>query len=237
MIELINISCEIAGKKILIDVSLNVEEGKILALLGPSGSGKTTLLRVMAGLMRPYRGEIRIDGRIASSPTDMVSPAKRRMAMIFQNLALWPHMTVRQNIEFVVDGRGKKPKREIDNKIDQLLSLMYLKEHQGRYPSELSGGERQRLAIARALATEPGYLLMDEPFSNLDDLLKSELLQLTLSLKREHNMAVIYVTHNVDEALLIGDKVAIIRNGAIRKVWNDEALRALTKEEVLKSYA
>lgn len=236
MIELINISYEIGGKKILTDVSLGVEQGEILALLGLSGSGKTTLLRIAAGLMRHRGGEVRLDGKTASTPEYSLFPGKRRMAMIFQSLALWPHMTVRKNIEFVVDRKALKSKTEMKAWIDRLLRMMHLEDYEARYPGELSGGERQRLAIARALAVEPKCLLMDEPFSNLDDHLRSELLQLTKSLKTDHRMAVIYVTHNIDEALMVGDKIAMIKQGKIHRIWQGDALKSLTKAEILGSY-
>jgi len=237
VIELLNISFKIAGRRVLTDVFLTVEDGEILALLGLSGSGKTTLLRIAAGLIKPDFGEVRLDGAIASTPEHLVAPGRRRTAMIFQNLALWPHMTVRQNIAFVVDRKGKTSREAINNRIDRLLAMMHLGEHEARYPGQLSGGERQRLAIARALAVEPQYLLMDEPFSNLDDHLRSELLELTKSLKSDHGMAIVYVTHNIDEALLLGDKIAMIRKGTIHKIWQDENRKVLTKEQLLKSYA
>jgi len=228
MIELVNISCRMGG--------LTVERREILALLGLSGSGKTTLLRIAAGLMKPDSGEVRLEGGIASTPSYAVSPDKRRMAMIFQGLALWPHMTVRQNIEFVMDRKEFKPKEKARNKIDGLLSMMHLEEYQGKYPGQLSGGEKQRLAIARALAVDPKCLLMDEPFSSLDDHLKNELLKVTKGLKEKDNMAIIYVTHNIDEAMLIGDKIAVLKNGAIQKLWNQDELQLLTKTVVLESY-
>ena len=236
MIELVDISCEIAGKKILTDVFLKVDRGEILALLGLSGSGKTTLLRIIAGLMRHDSGEVRLDGGVANTPDHSLAPGKRRMAMIFQGLALWPHMTVRKNIEFAVNRNTLKSKEEIRSRIDRLLSAMHLEAYQARYPGELSGGERQRLAIARALAVEPRCLLMDEPFSNLDDHLRSELLRLTKSLKTEGRMAIIYVTHNIDEALLVGDKIAMIKKGTIHKTWQDDDLKFLTKSQILESY-
>lgn len=236
MIELINLSTEAGHKKILKDISLNIENGNSLALLGPSGSGKTSILRVIAGLDRPSKGEVRIDGQRASSPGELLPPAKRRISMIFQNLALWPHMTAWGNIEFVLNKKPRKTKEEVREKIESLLDMVHLQELKDMYPGELSGGERQRLAIARALGTEPRYLLMDEPFSNLDDLLRTELLRFTQTLKDRDDMTLIYVTHNVEEALLLGDMIAVINKGAISRIWRGEEIKYLTKEKVLENY-
>jgi len=234
MIEIINLSREIEEKKILDDINLHIEEGHLLAILGPSGSGKTSLLRLIAGFDRPSRGEIKISGRTVSSPATLIPPSLRRVSLIFQSLALWPHFTVQGNIEFVIDKKQPGTKVEVQRKIDHLLSMMHLTDYKNRYPGELSGGEKQRLAIARALASEPEYLLMDEPFSNLDDLLKDELLGMTLSLKNKDRMTIVYVTHNIDEALFLADKIAVLKGGRIVKTWGSEEIRNLSREEVLR---
>lgn len=234
MIEIIGLSKKIGQQRVLENINLSAEEGSLLAVLGPSGSGKTSLLRLIAGFDRPSAGEIRLSGRTVSSPTILVPPAQRRLSMIFQSLALWPHLTVEGNIKFVMNGRTRGDRKRSREEIDRLLSLMHLERYRTRYPGELSGGERQRLAIARALASKPEYLLMDEPFTNLDDLLKEELLQMTLSLKKNSRLTIVYVTHNIDEALFLADQMAVLRGGRVAKRWLKEEIRELTREKVLR---
>jgi iron(III) transport system ATP-binding protein len=234
MIEMIRVARKIGRRLILEDITLQADEGRLLAILGPSGSGKTSLLRLIAGLDRPSGGEIRISGRTVSSPDKMIPPALRGVSLIFQHLALWPHLTARGNIEFVIDRERCRTRASVMEKIDHLLTLMHLSDHKDRYPGELSGGEKQRLAIARALASDPKYLLMDEPFSNLDDLLKEELLGMTLSLKNKDRMTIVYVTHNIHEALLLADQIAVLKDGRIAKTWVREEIKNLSREEVLR---
>jgi iron(III) transport system ATP-binding protein len=234
MIEMIHLARKIGGRLILEDITLQADKGRLLAILGPSGSGKTSLLRLIAGLDRPSRGEIRISGRTVSSPDKMIPPALRGVSLIFQHLALWPHLTARGNVEFVIDRERHRTKAVVMEKIDRLLTLMHLIDHKDRYPGELSGGEKQRLAIARALASDPEYLLMDEPFSNLDDLLKEELLGMTLSLKSKDRMTIVYVTHNIHEALFLADKIAVLKGGRISKTWASDEIQNLSREEVLR---
>jgi len=233
MIEIIGVSGKIGARQILFDVSLRVDKGQCLALLGPSGAGKTSLLRIVAGLDRPWSGEIRLSGQTVSTPLKQVRPAARRISMIFQTLALWPHMTVRKNVEFVIQKERQVDRARKREKVDRLLDMMHLKRFQNRYPEALSGGERQRLAIARALASSPHYLLMDEPFSHLDDVLREELLDITLSLKNDSRMTIMYVTHNIQEALYVADKIALMVSGRITRTWSGEEMRHLGKEGIL----
>lgn len=163
MIEVKNVFKKYREIDALKDVSFKVNKNILLTILGPSGSGKTTLLRLIAGLERPDKGKILLDGKIVSTPSKIVLPYKRKISMIFQNLSLWPHMTVEQHLNFVL-----KDSKKIENILDKVKLTGFKK----RYPHQLSGGEKQRLAIARALITEPSYLLMDEPFSHLDFSLK-----------------------------------------------------------------
>lgn len=206
-------------------ISLSFKIPGIFSILGPSGSGKTTLLRLIAGLEIPDQGRVLIDGQEVSSPEKIKPPSKRKISLIFQDLALWPHMTVRKNIEFVISGNGF-PKRNRRERIDSILERMHLERYGNRYPTTLSGGERQRLAIARALINEPRYLLMDEPFSSLDPLLLSELKEIISGLKKDYEMAIIYVTHNIEIALALADKIAIMNKGCIEQ-WGD-------KEEIIQ---
>lgn len=202
-----------ALKGLTFEVSLS----KILAVVGPSGCGKTTLLRLIAGLESPDEGSILIDGMEVSTPAHVVAPYKRRLSMIFQDLALWPHMRVKEHIEFVL--KMNKVSRDIlKSEINTILKDVNLNDYNNRYPHELSGGEKQRLAIARALASKPTYLLMDEPFSNLDSILKEELQELVIRLKNSFQMGIIYVTHNIEEAFALADRIAVINKGRLEQV-------------------
>jgi len=198
------------------EINLEVMQGEIVTLLGPSGCGKTTLLRIIAGFEKADKGTIWIDNIEASSPRLMVPPHTRKLSMIFQNLALWPHMTALENIRFVL-GNQKALGHSLEDKIGKLLEEVNLGGYGNRYPHELSGGEKQRLAIARALATGAKYVLMDEPFSDLDHLLKDELKQVILALNTNSTVGILYVTHNVDEALALADRLAVMREGRIEQ--------------------
>ncbi|NOG84536.1 MAG: ATP-binding cassette domain-containing protein [Candidatus Scalindua sp. AMX11] len=235
MISIVKLSSKRGTQKILQEIALNVENGEILAILGPSGAGKTSLLRLIAGLDMPTQGEIRIEGQIVKPLAKLTTRTSHNISMIFQDLALWPHMTVFKNVEFVVNEKRLRNRVEVREKVERLLSMMSLSEYRNRYPDELSGGEKQRLAIARALVSEPKCLLMDEPFSNLDDLLKRELLDITLSLKKKSAMTILYVTHNIDEAFFLADRIAVINRGRIVKIWGKEEIKGLSKQEIHNS--
>ena len=199
------------------DLTLELSLNEILAIIGPSGCGKTTLLRLTAGFESPDKGRILIDGVEASAPNHLIAPYRRSLSMIFQDLALWPHMTVKEHVEFVLK-KNKLSRGDINLKIDRNLEDVNLNGYGNRRPHELSGGEKQRLAIARALTSEPTYLLMDEPFSNLDSILKDDLQELLLSLKNHHGMSIMYVTHNIEEALALADRIAVINNGRLEQI-------------------
>lgn len=236
MIEIKNISRFHGKTAILKNINLSVEKGKCLVLLGPSGSGKTSLLRIIAGLDRPDAGEIVISGKPFSSPDHVIRPESGNMSMIFQSLALWPHMTVLEHILFVMDKNNRSGKKHMREKANDLLVRLHLEGRGKRYPFQLSGGERQRLAIARAMASEPDCLLMDEPFSDLDELLKDELVELTIREKHARNMTVIYVTHNVDEALRVADDMVVLFDGKIRKAWSESEIPEMDRQEILKHF-
>ncbi|MCD6389203.1 MAG: ABC transporter ATP-binding protein [Desulfobulbaceae bacterium] len=199
------------------DVSLSVKNGEILAVLGPSGCGKSTLLRLIAGLERPDAGTVELDERMVSSRAEMVPPVFRRLSLIFQDLALWPHMTVSENVAFTLS-RNSLLRSEKADRVKEILRQVYLLDLCKRYPHQLSGGERQRLAIARAIASNPLYLLMDEPFNSLDMLLKQEMMDLTMALRKECQMAIIYVAHDLEEAAYMADNLVIINHGKV--VWS-----------------
>ncbi|HBZ56926.1 MAG TPA: ABC transporter ATP-binding protein, partial [Syntrophobacteraceae bacterium] len=181
---------------------------------GPSGCGKTTLLRLIAGFEKPLGGRVVIDNVEVSSPSAMMPPHRRKLSMVFQDLALWPHMTVAQHLEFVFkkEGRTKQGVREGIGGILQNVRIEHLRD---RYPHQLSGGEKQRLAIGRALASFPSYLLMDEPFSHLDPRLKEELQQQLLTLNHQSNMGILYVTHNMEEAHAGAGRLAFMDTGVL----------------------
>src|SRR5215813_3064445 len=194
-------------------VDLEVADGEFLALLGPSGCGKTTLLRIIAGLETQSSGRVTIGGRDVSA----LPPRKRGLAMVFQNYAVFPHMTVRQNVGFGLHMAGADAAR-IERQVARAAALLHIEPNLDRYPSRLSGGQRQRVAVARALAVEPAVLLMDEPLSNLDALLRLEMRSELKSVLREAGTTTIYVTHDQTEAMGLADRVAVMYAGGIDQI-------------------
>lgn len=193
-------------------LSVQIMPGETFALFGPSGCGKTTTLRLVSGLEAPDWGEIYLGGHLMSSPNILVPPHKRKIGMVFQDLALWPHMTAAQHIAFALP--KATPKISRNRAISEVLNLVQLPEH-NRHPSQLSGGERQRLAIARALAAEPEILIMDEPFSSLDSQLKQTLLSELKSIVKRLKITMVYVTHDWQEVIQLADRIAIMAEGKI----------------------
>lgn len=183
------------------DVSLTLTESSITVIQGPSGSGKTTLLRLIAGLECPSAGEIRVDGEIVSTPDWILPPHQRDMGFVFQDPALWPHLTVAQNIGFGLLGL---PKQEIAQRVADVLTSMDLAGLQRRYPNQLSGGQARRVAIARTLVVNPRCLLLDEPLTHLQPELKAQLLAVIRDHVAARAMTLLYVTHSVDEAAYLG---------------------------------
>lgn len=204
-------------------LDLVVQTGEFFTLLGPSGCGKTTALRLIAGLERPDEGEIRIAGRPVAFPDRgvFVPAAKRRVGMVFQNFALWPHMTVAENVAFGLQARGV-PLQEREILVRQALSLLRLEDLAERFPHELSGGQQQRVALARALVTQPQVLLMDEPLSNLDANLRAAMRTELKRLHQESGATTVYVTHDQVEALTLSDRIAVMRNGRVIQVGTPE---------------
>ncbi|MGQ4556976.1 ATP-binding cassette domain-containing protein [Halobellus sp. GM3] len=201
-------------------LSLSVREGEILTLLGPSGCGKTTTLRLVAGLERPDGGSVRLNGRSVSGST-FVPPEERGVGVVFQEFALFPHLTARENVAFGLKGR---PDEEIDRRVDELLDLVDLSAQGDSYPDQLSGGQQQRVALARSLAPEPEILLLDEPFSNLDVDLRVEMRQEVRRIIKETGVTAISVTHDQEEALSISDRVAVMNDGTIEQVGDPESV-------------
>lgn len=194
------------------DINLDVEKGKLIALLGPSGCGKTTTLRMVAGLLEPTSGKIVVDGKdVVSTPVH-----KRGMGMVFQSYALFPHMTVAENVAFGLQMQ-KKPKSEIRELVGEALDMVQLRHLSERKPAELSGGQQQRVALARALVIKPKLLLLDEPLSNLDAKLREAMRHEIKEIQRRSGTTTLFVTHDQDEALDMADKIAILNNGLIEQ--------------------
>jgi iron(III) transport system ATP-binding protein len=212
-----NISRHFGAISAIKDFSLIIPPQKLVVVVGPSGSGKSTLLALLTGLLAPSEGEIYIDEKLASSRQRiLIPPRKRQIGMVFQTLALWPHMTVKKNLQFVL--KGKCPKKEITNRINEILTLTDIKHYVDTYPAHLSGGEQQRVALARALVIKPRILLFDEPLSNLDKHLVKKLLPLIRKFHHEFATTTIYVTHDQSEALNLADLVAVVQNGRLIQV-------------------
>jgi sulfate transport system ATP-binding protein len=195
------------------DVSLQVPDGSLTALLGPSGSGKSTLLRIIGGLELPDDGTVTIHGEDATS----VPPQRRGIGFVFQHYAAFKHMTVRDNVAFGLTIR-KKPKREIERRVGELLQIVGLAGYAQRYPNQLSGGQRQRMALARALAVEPRVLLLDEPFGALDAKVRAELREWLRKLHDEVHVTTLLVTHDQEEAMSIASRIAVMDNARIEQV-------------------
>lgn len=211
------------GKAVVDRVSFEIETGETFVLLGPSGSGKTTILRMIAGLEEPDSGTIELNGTITNDPRSRVAPERRGVAMVFQNLALWPHMTAAQNIEFGLRCRGEsRDKRSA--RAAEMLALVDLPDRGGSYPRQLSGGERQRVALARALALDPAILCMDEPLSDLDPELKAELVETIGALTREHSISTVYVTHDQEEAMSLASRILVLDQGRIQQLGTPQEL-------------
>jgi sulfate transport system ATP-binding protein len=208
-----NISKSFGAAAVLADISFDVTEGETIVLLGASGSGKTTILRIIAGLEKPDSGSVILHGK---DVTEL--PARERgTGVIFQSYALFPKMSVEQNIGYGLRLR-RRPKKEIAETTERLIALIHLEEHRKKYPSQLSGGQQQRVAIARALAYEPEVLLFDEPFGALDAQIRTRLRREIRALLKEINVPSIFITHDQEEALELGDRIGILNTGRMEQI-------------------
>jgi iron(III) transport system ATP-binding protein len=198
-------------------IDLSVAPGEFVCLLGPSGCGKTTTLRMIAGLIEPDGGEIRVDGKVISSVRGVVPPERRSMSMIFQSYAVWPHMTVRENVAYGLKAKGL-PAGERKSRTDTLLAATKLAALAERYPAEISGGQQQRVALARALAPKPDILLLDEPLSNLDANLRGDMRFEIRRLHQEFKYTSVYVTHDQVEAMTMADRIVVMNLGRIEQI-------------------
>ena len=212
MLEINNIDVFVDQQKIIDDLSLKLDNNKIGCLLGPSGSGKTTLLQTIAGFIQPQKGRIVINGVTVDNEHHHTATEKRNLSMVFQDYALFPHLTVHKNIEFGIYKLPSEEKRKI---LNQMLELCSLTRYAKRYPHELSGGQQQRVALARALATDPKVLLLDEPFSNLDANLKLNIIRDVREILLAKNITSLVITHDQEEALSMADMLGVIDNGKL----------------------
>jgi len=217
------------------DVSLRIDHGQLVCLLGPSGCGKTTTLRLIAGFLEPSDGEIRVGDRLVSSKARTLPPEQRSMSMIFQSYALWPHMTVAENIVYGLRLR-KMDRDTIAKKLAAILATTKLEALAQRYPGELSGGQQQRVALARALIVEPETLLLDEPLSNLDANLREEMRFEIRRLHDEYRYTTVYVTHDQSEAMTTADLIAVMNAGKIEQLGPPEDIYARPRSEFVARF-
>lgn len=194
----------------IVDFNIELDKCEILAILGESGSGKSTMLRIIAGLEEAYKGKMRIGDKVIFSESMFVEPEKRGIGMVFQDYALFPHMTVKKNIQY---GLRKMSKSEKEKITMEMLELVNLVDHKDKYPYELSGGQQQRVAIARAIAPRPSVLLLDEPFSNLDANLQQKIRREIKDILNKAQITAIFVTHDKEDAKVLADKVIVLKDG------------------------
>ena len=224
------------GETAVVDnVSLTIEHGRLVCLLGPSGCGKTTTLRLIAGFVEPSAGEIRVGDHLVSSPARTIPPERRNMSMIFQSYALWPHMTVAQNVAYGLDLR-KVDRETIKRKLEAILATTHLGPLADRYPGELSGGQQQRVALARALIVEPETLLLDEPLSNLDANLREEMRFEVRRLHDQYRYTTVYVTHDQSEAMTTADVIAVMNGGRIEQAGSPEEIYERPRSEFVARF-
>ena len=209
ILEIYHLSKSYDGKKYaLSNCSFSLQKGTICAVVGESGSGKTTLLRLISGLERPNSGIIKIKGTVVTDDSNIVPPQKRNVGLVFQDFALFPHLTVEENIAFGLKTDKKKT-------VNQLLQLMKMEDYAKAYPSQLSGGQEQRVALARTLALHPELLLLDEPFSNMDAGLKSELRREIRLIVKQIGTSMMFITHDLFDAIDIADEIIFLKNGVV----------------------
>ncbi|MBV8889206.1 MAG: ABC transporter ATP-binding protein [Alphaproteobacteria bacterium] len=217
------------------DLSLTIAHGSLVCLLGPSGCGKTTTLRLVAGFVDPDRGAITVGGRTVSAPGRSLPPERRNMSMIFQSYALWPHMTIAENVGYGLKiRRFDKPERE--RRVAAILDVAHLSDLARRYPHELSGGQQQRVALARALVVEPETLLLDEPLSNLDANLRDEMRFEIRRLHDAYRYTTIYVTHDQTEAMTTADTIVVMRQGRVEQVGAPEDIYQRPRSEFVARF-
>ena len=225
--EIRNIVMDFNGFKALNGISLKIQDGEFIAVLGPSGCGKTTLLRLLAGFTPPSSGEIRIGEQVVANRDYVLPPNERFISMVFQSYALWPHMSVRKNVEFPIKNNkfvSPEIRSNCDSRVQELIGMVGLTGMEKRLPAQLSGGQRQRVALARARAVNPDLLLMDEPLSNLDTELRVEMRREIKELHQKTKVTVVYVTHDQSEALALADRIVVMNQGQIEQVGTPQEI-------------
>jgi iron(III) transport system ATP-binding protein len=234
-VELVNLTKTYGAQAVVDRVDLRIDHGQLVCLLGPSGCGKTTTLRLIAGFIEPTAGEIRVGERVISSPGWALDPQRRNMSMIFQSYALWPHMTVFENVAYGLRLR-KLADGAVCAKVRAILGMTRLAEFEGRYPSDLSGGQQQRVALARALVVEPETLLLDEPLSNLDANLREEMRFEVRRLHDQYRYTTVYVTHDQAEAMTAADRIVVMNQGRIEQAGTPEEIYRAPRSEFVARF-
>ena len=218
-----NVTKSFGNTVVLEDFDAVFQNGEFVTLMGPSGCGKTTMLRIIAGFEKPTSGCVKFDDRVVSSDKVFIPPEKRDIGMVFQSYAVWPHMTVFDNVAYPL--RIKKMDKDvIQKKVDRVLAMVHLTQYAQRIPSQLSGGQQQRVALARALVAEPALLLLDEPLSNLDAKLRESMRFEIKEIQRESGITVLYVTHDQTEAMAMSDRIVVINRGVIQQVGSPKTI-------------
>lgn len=228
-----DLNCFYQENQVLESLDLTLENNEIVCLLGESGCGKTTLLRAVAGLQVQLSGSIEINGKTVNDAHTNVAPEHRKVGLIFQDYALFPHLNVFQNVAFSLH---KLSKVEVKKRVDDVLTLVRLQEYSDRFPHQLSGGQQQRIAIARALAYQPNLMLLDEPFSNLDHHVRFQLIQEIRSLLKAHSMSALFVTHSKEEGFAFADRIALMQEGRIVQIDTAQALYSHPKSVYVANF-
>ena len=229
ILEIENLSKSYESKlEVVSNCSFSIESGNICAIVGESGSGKSTLFRLIAGLERPEKGSIKVKEKIVSNDKFIVAPKDRNVGLVFQDFSLFPHLTVRENIEFGL-------KKNKDEKVEKLLEIIKMENFPNRYPNELSGGQQQRVSLAQSLSMNPELLLLDEPFSSLDSQLKSKIRQELRDIIKKIGISSVFITHDIIDALEIADEIIFMDNGKIIKQCLIEDVFKEIKDEKIQN--
>lgn len=233
MIRFEHVNKSFGAEKVLVDFSLHIEEGEFLTVIGRSGCGKTTMLRMINGLQIPDSGKVLVEGQDVAK-ADLIA-LRRRIGYVIQNKGMFPHMTVEENITYVPVISGKKDKQENRKLALRLLQTVGLaQEMADRYPAELSGGQQQRVGIARALAADAKILLMDEPFGALDEITKRAMQDEMLSLQKKLHMTIVFITHDIREAMKLGDRVLVMEKGRIAQIGMPQEIREYPADDFVR---